>query len=219
MTHDTTDDPRATNHEIGRRRQDRILSKPPRIAPLNRAEHAEEIVEQTTRLASAVACAELPPLPLEYCPDLVPTMMKHPALWESVSQLSALVQCANAKVPARQRQLAIMRAMWLCGAPYQWGEHYERTKKAGFSDADIERIKGGSGAGGWSALDEAVLKAVEELEAEAFISDVVWDALAGHFDESQLMELIILVGQFTSVAFLLNSLRLPLEPSNKGFGG
>ena len=158
-------------------------------------------------------------MPLEYCPDLVPTLMRYPELWQRLSALSAIVQCAKAKVPARERQLAIMRAMWLCGAPYQWGEHLDRTKAAGFSDSDIEKIKEGSGAAGWSPLHKAILSAVEELHTDAFISDKTWSTLAAQFDECQLFELIVLIGQFTSVAYLLNSLRLRLDGANKGFLG
>jgi alkylhydroperoxidase family enzyme len=198
------------------RRQEKILGKPPRVAPLDRQEHAAEIVRLTTALRNDVAGADLPPIPLEYCPDLVPTMMKHKELWDRMSALSALVQSTRATLPPRERQLAIMRAMWLAGAPYQWGEHYERTKALGFSDADMARIKDGSSAPGWTPSERAVLQAVEELRDDAFISDETWAALREHFDEPQMLELIILVGQFISVAFLLNSLRLRLEPNNKG---
>ena len=203
--------------EHARRRQHEILGKTQRIAPIDRAAHAEEIVAATTALRNDVAGADLPPIPLEYCPDLVATLLRYPELWRRLSALSAIVQCAAAKLPVPERQLAIMRTMWLCGAPYQWGEHLERTKAAGFSSADIERIKVGSEAAGWSRLQKAILSAAEELYADAFVSDDTWATLAEHLDDMQLLELIVLVGQFTSVAYLLNSLRMRLDGANKGF--
>jgi alkylhydroperoxidase family enzyme len=202
-----------------RLRQEQILGAPQRIAPLDRATHADEIVAFTTALRNDVSGENLPPVPLEHCPDLVPTLMRYPELWRRLSALSALVQCTSAKLPARERQLAIMRAMWLCGAPYQWGEHLGRTKAAGFTDADIENIKTGSGAAGWSTLHGAILRAVEELHRDAFVSDTTWTTLAATFDDDQLIELIVLIGQFTSVAYLLNSLRLRLDGANRGFLG
>jgi alkylhydroperoxidase family enzyme len=149
---------------------------------------------------------------------MVATLLRYPALWERLAALSAIVQCATAKLPVRERQLAIQQTVWLCGAPYQWGEHVERTKKAGVSAEEIERIKEGSAAPGWSADDRALLRAVEELHGDAFISDATWAELAKRFDSDQLFELIVLVGQFSSVAYLLNSMRMRLEPNNKGFG-
>ena len=200
-----------------RMRQHEILGKPQRIPPLDRTTHGPKIVASTSALRNDVACAELPPLPVEQCPDMIATLLRHPQLWERLSALSAIVLGVAAKIPKPERQLAIMRTLWLCGAPYQWGEHVERTKASGFSDQDIEKIKLGSAANGWSGLHKAILSATEELYADAFISDDTWNALSGEFDEAQLIELIVLIGQFTNVAYLLNSLRMRLDGSNRGF--
>lgn len=202
---------------VAERRQQQILGKPPRVAPLDKQTHAKTIVESTSRLAEAVACKELPPIPLEYCPEMVATLLRYPELWERLAALSAIVQCANAKAPARARQMAIMRAMWLCGAPYQWGEHVERTKNAGVTADEIERIKIGSSAAAWDESDRVLLRGVEELYRDAFISDETWEGLRERYTEEQLFELIVLVGQFSTVAYVLNSMRLRLEPHNRGF--
>jgi alkylhydroperoxidase family enzyme len=206
-----------SNSERALLRHQQLFVHPPRIAPLNRDEHAEQLVSATTKLRNAVSCTDGPPIPLESCPPMVATLLKHPELWDRISMLSAQVQSARARLPVRQRQVAIMRTVWLCGAPYQWGEHLARTRNAGVSDQEIELIKDGSRAGRWSPLDKAVMAAVEEFHADTFVSDDTWNALAQQFDEQQLFELLALIGQFTTVAFVLNSLRVPLEPHNKGF--
>lgn len=61
------------------------------------------------------------------------------------------------------------------------------------------------------------MAAAEEFQSDTFVSDVTWSTLAKHFDEDQLFELLVLIGQFANVAFVLNSLRLRLEHNNKGF--
>jgi hypothetical protein len=48
------------------------------------------------------------------------------------------------------------------------------------------------------------------------ISDATWEMLAKRLDEKQLFELAVLVGQFTTVAYFQNSLRLRLSEDNKG---
>ena len=70
---------------------------------------------------------------------------------------------------------------------------------------------------GWNATDQAILAAVEEFRADTFVSDKTWEALAKQFDENQRFELLVLIGQFSTIAFVLNSLRIPLEHNNKGF--
>ena len=48
------------------------------------------------------------------------------------------------------------------------------------------------------------------------ISDPVWGVLSRQLDEKQLFELLVLVGQFTTVAYFQNALRLRVAPGNIG---
>jgi len=209
---------RSDSHaERARLRHQQLFGHPQRIAPLSRTEHAQQIIDATSKLKNAVSGKEGPPIPLDYCPEMVATLVRFPELWDRWSMLSAQVQCAGARLPIRVRQLAIMRTVWLCGAPYQWGEHLARTRQAGVSDQEIEQIKDGSRAAGWNPLERAVMAAVEEFRADTFVSDATWCTLASHLDEHQLFELLVLIGQFANVAFVLNSLRIRLEPRNEGF--
>src|SRR5262245_18404576 len=127
----------ATDAERARLRHEQLFGQPPRMSALDRNKHADEIVNATTKLQNAVSGKDGPALPLEHCPAMVATLIRFPELWDRLSMLSAQVQCAQAKLPVRQRQLAIMRAVWMCGAPYQWGEHLARTKQAGVTDEEI----------------------------------------------------------------------------------
>lgn len=119
-------------------------------------------------------------------------------------------------LPRRTRELAVLRAGWLYGAPYMWGEHVHATRGTLFTQEEIERITLGSQADGWEELDRAVLRAVEELHRDAMISDETWDGLAAHLDARQLLELPILVGHYAMTAFVQNSLRTGLNPYNTG---
>ena len=69
---------------------------------------------------------------------------------------------------------------------------------------------------GWSEHDRAIVCMVEELHRGATISGPTWAALAKTLSEQQLIELIILVGQYTTVAYYQNALGLPLYPGNIG---
>ncbi|MBY0422893.1 MAG: carboxymuconolactone decarboxylase family protein, partial [Parvularculaceae bacterium] len=183
----------------------------------DRAAHAAESIASTSKLRDDVSGVQSPPMPLEHCPDMVATLLRFPQLWNRLAALSAVVQSASAVLPARYRQLAILRTVWLCGAPYQWGEHVERTRKAGVTNEEIEQVKTGSSAPGFGPADKAVLSAVEELHGDSFVSDETWSSLAARFDDGQMVELLVLVGQFRTIAGLLNSIRMPLEPWNTGF--
>ena len=48
------------------------------------------------------------------------------------------------------------------------------------------------------------------------ISDPTWEILSKRLDDKQLFELPVLVGQFTTVAYFQNALRLRLDGDNVG---
>ena len=68
----------------------------------------------------------------------------------------------------------------------------------------------------WNAHDAAILRAVEELLADFAISDATWATLAASWDEQQMIELPMMVGQYLTTAFILNSLHVQLGAGNKG---
>jgi alkylhydroperoxidase family enzyme len=192
------------------KRQQQIVGRPPRIAPLKATEIGEEaraIVARIRGAAGAPATAEVP--------AYVATFLKHPVLYEKHVALGTEL-LGNPTLATRHRELAVLRTAWLLGAPYEWGEHVAIGRRAGLIDAEVERITRGSQARGWSLQDRSILRAAEELRENAMISDRTWASLAGFLDELQLIELTYVIGNYTKVAYLQNSLRLRLGEGNPG---
>lgn len=192
------------------KRQEEIVGRPPRIAPLEPArigEDAQAIVARIRQAAGAPATGEVP--------EYIATFLKHPGLYEKHTALGAEL-LGNPTLAIRDRELAILRTGWLLGAPYEWGEHVAIGKRAGLTDAEVERITQGSQAPGWSRHDRAILRAAEELRERAMIADDTWGELAVFLDEKQLIELTYLIGNYTKVAYLQNALRMRLRADNPG---
>ncbi len=61
-------------------------------------------------------------------------------------------------------------------------------------------------------MERAALRAVDETADEGAVSDATWNALAGQLSESELLELLLLIGHYMMLTTVLRSLRLPLEP-------
>lgn len=142
---------------------------------------------------------------LAHSPDLFATYMDFGV---AITMRTAL--------PTRWRELLILRTGWLCGAPYQWGEHVITGRQAGLTEAEIERVTIGADADGWDAQDRAILRAAEELHAAAMIGDENWALLAGFLDERQLLEVPMVVGHYHTTAYVQNSLRVALNDHNPG---
>ena len=120
------------------------------------------------------------------------------------------------EMAVRDRELAILRVGWLSQAPFEWGSHVKISKRIGVTAEEIERVTEGSSAPGWSKRDRAILRAVEELHFDSMVTDETWADLQEFFNDKKLIELLILVGQYKTVAYYQNSLRLPMAEGNLG---
>src|SRR5207245_2181605 len=67
------------------------------------------------------------------------------------------------ELPARDRELLILRTAWNCRSAYEWGQHVRIGLAAGVTQDEIDRVPPGPGAPGWSPLDAALLGAADEL--------------------------------------------------------
>lgn len=196
-----------------------VLGGASRIAPLDRASVAEKVQIATCRLIGGIrGIDDMSPPPVETIPEIMFTLCRFPELWQAVMDVTIPLQGPASKLPHRERKIAILRTGWLCGAPYEFGEHVGQAKRLGFTEAEIEAVVVGSAHPAWTDHERAVLEAVEELHESAMICDDTWSALARGFDEAQLFEFLILVGQFTATAYFQNALRLRLESNNVGLG-
>lgn len=147
--------------------------------------------------------------------NIFATLARHPRLLKRWSQFGGVLLYGGL-LPARERELLILRTAWHCRADYEWGQHVRIGKAAGLTDDEIAAVTGEVDADSWSDGDAALLRAADELHADAHISDRTWAALAGRWDEAQLIEVCMVVGQYHLVAFTLNSLGVQREPGVEG---
>jgi len=117
----------------------------------------------------------------------------------------------------RDREILILRIGWLCQAGYEWAQHVVIGRRAGISAEEIEMIKTGADAAGWSSHDALLIRAADELHHDAFISDATWQGLKVNFSDQQMMDLVFTCGQYTMVCMALNSFGVQLDPGLKGF--
>lgn len=120
------------------------------------------------------------------------------------------------KLPARDRELLVLRTAWNCRSAYEWGQHVPMGRHAGLSAEEVDRVAGGP-LEDWPGPDGVLLRAADELHEDACIAEDTWHGLATRYDAAQLIELPMLVGHYHLVAMTLNSLGVPLDPGLAGF--
>lgn len=143
------------------------------------------------------------------------TMAQHPDLARRWMVFANHV-LFKSTVPARERELAILRIGWLCGSEYEFAQHRVIGMEAGLTADEVELVKRGP-SGAWPELDHLVLQATDELHHDKMISDSTWDALSAHWDTHQLMDLVFAVGQYTLVSMALRTFGVPLDDFLDGF--
>lgn len=191
-------------------RMEQVLGQPPRLEPLDYEALGARELELIERLRALTA--NPPEKPVH---SFFTTLAHQPAFFEAYLQLG-ITAMGSASLGRRERELLILRTGWLCGAPYQFGEHVISGKAAGLDDADIARIKEGSTAEGWNEQDRGLLKAAEELHADSMIAEQTWASLAAWLKPGELIELMMIVGHYHLTAFVQNSLRFAINPGRSG---
>jgi 4-carboxymuconolactone decarboxylase len=144
------------------------------------------------------------------------TLARHPKLFKRWLVFANHV-LFKSTLPARDREILILRTGWRCRAEYEWGQHVVIGKAVGLSDDEIARIAGGSDASGWDPFDAALVRAADELHDDNFVSDETWNALSARYTPHQLMDMVFVVGQYTLVSMALNTFGVQLDPGVEGF--
>lgn len=191
------------------KRMAEIVGQPQRIAPLCEEDMTPEALQFSRELRAAFGIPENGTVP-----EVFRTMLVHPELFRAQTAIGVVL--ANSAIPPRERELAILRNAWICGAPYEWGEHVDIGKRFGLTSEEIERVTQGAKAPGWSDHDRAVLKGVEEFHADHMLSESTWAELARTWSDKQLMEFPVLIGVYIATALQQNSVRVRLADNNPG---
>ena len=138
------------------------------------------------------------------------TMANHPDLARDWGVFGRHILQHNT-LPAKERELLILRIGWLCQAEYEWSQHERIGRSVGLTDIDIQHIIEGPKAKGLSTTYRLLLQATDELHKDAFISDATWNALAKIYSKEQMMDIVFTVGQYNLVSWALNSFGVQLD--------
>lgn len=117
----------------------------------------------------------------------------------------------------RAREIVINRTCALAGCEYEWGVHVAIfAEPARLTEEQVAATVSGE-RGCWTPAERALLEAVDALHARATLDEGEWTALRAHYEEDQILEVLLLCGFYRTVAYVSNGLALPLEPTAARF--
>jgi 4-carboxymuconolactone decarboxylase len=178
--------------------------QPPRIVPLQ-PPYAPEVESMLAKWMPPASEAE----PLR----LFRTLALHEQLMSRMRPLGAGILGAAATVAPRLREVMIHRTCALTGAQYEWGVHAVAFgAPLGLSETQLHSTVHGHWSDPcWEREQASVLRLADELHHTSTISDELWQALASHFDDLQILELIVTAGWYHVIAYVCNGARVQDE--------
>jgi 4-carboxymuconolactone decarboxylase len=173
----------------------------PRIAPLQDSEFTPEQIERLAKSRTKDGGLL----------NIFRTLVRSPDAFRAFSWWGGYVLSRNSLSP-RDREIVILRVGFLCKSGYEWTQHHRIGLASGLNAEEIERIKLGAGADGWTMAERALIAATDDLNRDHFVSNASWAELAKHFSERQCMDMVFTAGQYTQVSMILNSFGVQLDP-------
>ncbi len=183
----------------------RIRSMPPqRITPLE-APYAPEVEAALAKWMPPGS--PVPPL------ALFRVIARHPMLRDRMRPLASGL-LAQGELPARARELLILRTTARCGAEYEWGIHAAAfAKGAGLSAEDVRTTAAESPTAIAARVgdDAVVLRAADELHDRGALEDSTFSELQARFGDSGMVELAVVCGFYHAIAFVIGVARIERE--------
>jgi alkylhydroperoxidase family enzyme len=119
----------------------------------------------------------------------------------------------------REREIVIDRTCALTTCEYEWGVHVATFAAAAhLTDEQVRAtVLGDDRSTCWSPAEQALIDAVDALHHRATLSADEFAALAAHYEDAKIFEIILLCGFYRTVSYLANGLDLPLEATAARF--
>jgi alkylhydroperoxidase family enzyme len=104
------------------------------------------------------------------------------------------------------REQAILRVAALTpGAEYEWVQHEAIGRAVGMTDAMIEACRKGE-------PNDLVLRFTEEVVRDSTPSDATFAAISERLSPREIVELILVIGQYMMLARLMATAQIDLDP-------
>ncbi|MCI4674266.1 carboxymuconolactone decarboxylase family protein [Mycolicibacterium litorale] len=115
------------------------------------------------------------------------------------------------RLPGRDTEVVILRVGRVRNSEYELQQHRRIALQRGVDLQTQAAVFAWPAADRLSARHQAMLTGVDELLTTRAMSDETWQRLAGYLDRRQLMEFVMLVGQYDALAMWLNTLGVPMD--------
>lgn len=149
--------------------------------------------------------------------NIFATMAHNPGVMRKVNALGGRF-LRKGTLGDRVREIVILRGSFRTGSEYEFGQHTLIGRDAGLSDDEIDALATEAArSDSWSDAERVVIDMVDELSLRDTVTDETWDHLRRSWNDSQLVELLLLPGFYRMLAGFLNTAGVQLEHDAPGW--
>lgn len=144
--------------------------------------------------------------------DVFRTIANHPGLFDAWMGFASHLLMSSS-MDGRIRELVILRTAWLERSDYEWAHHVVIAGDLGFTSEDLAAVQAGPGEMTWTPLEDAALRAVDDVVVEGEVSQATWDLLTAEgLDAQQFLDLLFTIGAYRMLGTVLKSAGVRPEP-------
>ena len=118
-------------------------------------------------------------------------------------------------IDKRTRELAVLVVGQVTNCAYEFDHHWNAALKAGIPREHLEALSDFETSSHFSDKDRAVMRFAKEMTQAGTVKDATWDALRGHYDTRQAMEIQLTIAWYNMVVRILLPLEIQNEPDFK----
>lgn len=111
------------------------------------------------------------------------------------------------RLPRRETELVILRIAHLRGCDYEWKHHERLARAAGVRDREITAVTL-EDLSSWEPRRYALLLTATQFVRQRDLDETAWTQLREQFEDDEIVELLMLCGQYDSLATTLLTLRV-----------
>src|SRR5262245_58628036 len=171
-----------------------VQPRTPRIAPIP---DAKLTAAQREQIAKFVAPGTPPGNGIR-TPLNVPELVDHTMSFHTYIT-------RDSSLPARDRELLVLRSAWLHGSEVIWREQVGSARKAGLNGEDLRRVAEGPDAAGWDPFEANLLRMADQLFRNSFVNDAVFRTLTTRYDTCRLMDAGMTAADTAAMALMYNA--------------
>jgi hypothetical protein len=121
----------------------------------------------------------------------------------------------NSPVGARYFQLAVLIMAREIDQQYEWSAHEPAGLKQGLEQSVIDVVKHNRPVTGLTDKDATLITFGRTLYREHKVSSELWQKMIGHFGRQQTVQLMMIMGDYFRVGFMMNAVDQHLPPDRK----